>query len=484
MQYNGIIKRQTYIVVLAILGLVILLAGFSYALYTQSNSSKQNQVIVAGNLSVDFAESGSTITADMIPLSDSDALKKDDNLYTFTIKNNGTLNAKYSITLQNNLDGIDDPDNMLEHQYIRISVDGGEPFTLANKENVSDSDNENDLEKLVATNYTIGVTEDKEHTIRVWIDENAPMSIIGKNISLSIEITGEVSASWEDLCTEESTTLNCQILAANGGKSAIIDKGTPNFDNIATTNEGVFAIGDNNGTGYYYRGAVTNNYVLFNNDYYRIVRVNGDGSIKLIYQGPTASSNGIIATSSYSDVQGTNAFIYGNSYIKTKLNDYYQGVNDFANITNRLVDAEDKIADSLFINDRAIQLNEQKTTYYKGNKRFESLNPTLLKSSEESSNITSKIGILSMDEIILAGGGAANTEFYLHTGQAIYTMTPDTFYEPISNIFVLSSSGEITSISAAETAGVRPVISLKSNVTYTCDSGSSCGTAENPYIIN
>lgn len=64
------------------------------------------------------------------------------------------------------------------------------------------------------------------------------------------------------------------------------------------------------GDSYYYRGNVTNNYVLFAGKYWRIVRYNGDGTVRVIYDGTSAHSN----DESSSDRQiGTTAF---NNYWK------------------------------------------------------------------------------------------------------------------------------------------------------------------------
>ena len=73
-----------------------------------------------------------------------------------------------------------------------------------------------------------------------------------------------------------------------------VNSGTPNFGNAATTDEGIFGEEDGmyGGTSYYWRGAVTNNYVKFGGFCWRIVRINGDGSIRLIYDGATCHANG------------------------------------------------------------------------------------------------------------------------------------------------------------------------------------------------
>lgn len=79
------------------------------------------------------------------------------------------------------------------------------------------------------------------------------------------------------------------ILINNGGGNTTYDsainyikgKSTPTFSKVATTNEGMFAANDNQGTSYYFRGAVNNNWIKYGKDssnkdiYWRIIRING-----------------------------------------------------------------------------------------------------------------------------------------------------------------------------------------------------------------
>ena len=69
------------------------------------------------------------------------------------------------------------------------------------------------------------------------------------------------------------------ILANNEVKTPITTPGAA----ISTASEALLAsTEDDYGTSYYFRGAVKNNYVQFANKCWRIVRVGGDGSVKLI----------------------------------------------------------------------------------------------------------------------------------------------------------------------------------------------------------
>jgi hypothetical protein len=79
--------------------------------------------------------------------------------------------------------------------------------------------------------------------------------------------------------------LNNVILAHAGGTTAIAAKGTPTFSTVATTDEGMYAMADDYGTSYYYRGAVTNNNVLFGGYCWKVIRINGNGTTRMIYNG-------------------------------------------------------------------------------------------------------------------------------------------------------------------------------------------------------
>ena len=71
-----------------------------------------------------------------------------------------------------------------------------------------------------------------------------------------------------------------------------INEETPDFNGVATTDEGLYKTQDDRGYSYYFRGAVTNNWVKFAGYYWRIVRINGDGSIRVIYNGISTETTG------------------------------------------------------------------------------------------------------------------------------------------------------------------------------------------------
>ena len=79
-----------------------------------------------------------------------------------------------------------------------------------------------------------------------------------------------------------------KILAQEGGKATIIAKEEPNFWNIATAEDtGLYAMQDEYGMSFYYRGNknLLNNNIIFGGFQWKIICINGDGSVRLIYNG-------------------------------------------------------------------------------------------------------------------------------------------------------------------------------------------------------
>ena len=296
----------------------------------------------------------------------------------------------------------------------------------------------------------------------------------------------------------------------------------PYFANVATTDEGIYKAEDDWGDSYYFRGAVTNNYVKFAGYYWRIVRINGDGSIRIIYDGTSAHANGEssddrqIQVSSYNSSYNDNAYVgymYGstgaNSYAATHANNNnstIKGVLDSwytINIANK--GFGDKISkEAGFCNDRGLVgilgYGTNETSYASVNRFLDVtwtwpnvLNPTLKcnqinndlytvsESSKGNKALTYPIGLITVDEMVFGGGNgrSTNTNYYLYTGQDYWTMTPRNF----SNwaiVFYVEKNGIIGSnISVYSPYGVRPVINLARDVVIK----SGNGTIDTPYEI-
>ena len=316
----------------------------------------------------------------------------------------------------------------------------------------------------------------------------------------------------------EIILLSDKILEDNGGIDVIEMKGTPNFNSSATANEGMYANTEGSGTTYYFRGAA-NNWVYFAGFYWRIIRINANGSVRLIYQGTDVLGNGQIGTSSFNSSTNHNAYVgymYGDtgtgflgigapdysethanetaSAIKSVLDNWYQSVatNLSSNIDTEAGFCGDRSPSS---GDGAAQ---QATTYTSQarlesgkNPSFDCANTNDLYTASGSSNgngvLQYPVGLISADEVSFAGGvyGTNNTSFYLYTGLNYWTMTP---YEmevsgsvfsrsyAAKNMYVGSS---LNNNVVSNSYGVRPVINIKGDIQIS----SGTGTSSDPYVV-
>ena len=290
--------------------------------------------------------------------------------------------------------------------------------------------------------------------------------------------------------------------------NSTVHTGTPDFSQLATTDEGVYTAMDNLGTSYYFRGAVTNNYVSFAGYYWRIIRINGDGSIRIIYDGTSAHANG----ESSSDRQtGTSAFnilwnySYGVGYtyttaqrpssqnegttsnIKYVLDSWYQ-----TNIAGKGLDSKVVSAPG-FCNDREVasgyswRARPSRGFYYAAYERLYTNKTPILYCSNNLDLYTTKIGLITADEVAMAGGvyGSSNISYYLYTGQTYWTMTPEVVSAGggtvSANVSLIWSSGRfgMGDETVYNTYGVRPVLNLSVDITLT---GS--GIMTDPYVVN
>ena len=81
------------------------------------------------------------------------------------------------------------------------------------------------------------------------------------------------------------------------------------------TGVGMYFAEDNDGKTYYYRGSVSGNYVKFAGFYWRVIRVNGDGTVRLIYNGKNPHANGESSSDRQIGAQVFNSYVNDNTYV-------------------------------------------------------------------------------------------------------------------------------------------------------------------------
>ena len=258
------------------------------------------------------------------------------------------------------------------------------------------------------------------------------------------------------------------------------------------------------GRTYYFAGNPTDNWVRWAGFYWRIIRINEDGTIRMIYQGTganTTGSNTQTQRSAFNSSYNNNMYVgymyqssqphglTSSSTIKGELDEWYQ--NNLARY------ADDLDGNAGFCGDRTPYSGTgtgTSTTYYGAYNRlntnkaptFECASDSDLytTSGSEDGNgaLTYPIGLITADEVAYAGGvyGTNNTSYYLYTGQNYWTMSPRHFNSGIAYVFYVFSTGRLYSDWLYNSSGVRPVVNLKADVQIS----SGSGTSSNPYVIS
>ena len=377
--------------------------------------------------------------------------------------------------------------------------------------------------------------------INAYIDGEYSSTIPGKNdgyvvdkVSCDNGSVGEWNNNdWGLLTTNLTKRTKCNVyfkklvskvpdiisqLDTSGKCPTVNDDGSVKVTRVETTNGYLCKAKDAYGDSYYYRGNVTNNYVKFADKYWRIVRINGDGTVRVIYDGTSAHSNGEssrdrqIGTSAFNSSYNDNAYVgymYGqtgastyaaahantnDSTIKAYIDNWYK--TNIVGTTN-----EQYLADNVFCNDRSFAQNNSGTgtgtilTYYRWyNGPWESngyntkmmltcfqKNDAFTVSDITKGNgaLTYPVGLLSTDEVVLAGGwNVSNSGYYLYSGQAWWAFSPYDSRDGADVRSVYSGGYAHDYDSVSSDFGVRPVLNLKPEAIKYGD-----GTASNPYRL-
>ena len=521
--YTQVIKKQTQIIALSVFVMVIGILGVSYALFMKVDQSEE-QTVQSGSLIMQLsAYDGSTVITDNnTPIDDNEGLLSKG--YSFSVTNNGTLPITYYIALYDNPD--DTSTNKVNYDYIKVSLDNGTPFTLG-------SITSKDSAGRYILKQDISLAPDKydTHNIKIWLDEDTPESEIGKTISLKIYAYGEVCEDGE--CNGGKTDYVKKIISqldTSGKCPTVNEDGSVNVTAVEATNGYLCKAKDAYGDSYYYRGNVTNNYVKFADKYWRIVRINGDGTVRVIYDGTSAHANGEsssdrqIGTSAFNDNYFNDnhfdnayaGYMYGtsssttyaaahantnDSTIKTYIDNWYK--------TNILGTANEQyLVDNVFCNDRSISSNKPSSSYnnlgygtnatayrwYYGpwssggyNSSMRLMCPqkndafTVSDTTNGNGALTYPVGLLSTDEIVLAGGFyGENSGYYLYSGQYWWASSPHHFDENGVYVCFVGLGGDASGNNhIGNSYGARPVFNLKAEVL-----AQGSGTASDPYHIS
>ena len=273
---------------------------------------------------------------------------------------------------------------------------------------------------------------------------------------------------------------------------------------------------------YYYAGNTTNNWLKFAGYYWRIIRTNADGSIRMLYSGTshdTTSGYLSTTTSAFNSTYNSPKYVgymYGNydsslSNARTNTNNStIKNAIDYWYSTNMTSYTKYLSTTAVYCNDRDLRSGDTYTTstsstfyYAPYAKVYSSYAPTYdcteaidaFSVDNTSAKLTYPIALMTADEIMYAGGKGNNAFtssyawYYLNSANGSITgstywwlMSPYRWISGYAHVFIVAASDNPGWFGSSYTGydyGVRPVVSLKSCV----KTSGGDGSASNPYTI-
>ena len=548
-------EKKKKLIILGVIVLILAISGLTYAILTWT-SSKINIGLTSGCFTIDYTK-GQDITNQSIKLINEEDLISDGK---FTIKEGIALTyanigikstcaiegygiLKLNVTSLSDAFTTGNSKGSLKYAVLKntsststITVAGllNQSFDLVSRGSITK------LGTIDILTEQLSNTEIYKYLIVVYTDSN----LVGNDV-IGSSFTGNISAEayqgklGADYTLERLHSLNSSIVldtthtpdfstvSGNNGVKMNLQDGSTIASNQGDGTKGIYSAEDDFGTSYYFRGTVENNYVKFANFYWRIIRINGDGSIRMIYAGTDVSANGdtdkdmTIGNSFYNTNYNDNTYVgykigstgsstyanthsnSGNSTIKTYIDNWYE---------NNLKEYKYYLKDTIYCNDRkVVNINNidgmtltgdgtgtNESAYAGFDRTYVSHSPTLkCENKNDRFTVNNTIGNMELvyplalatsDELVYAGATEldsatmtyiTNTEFYLYTGNLYWTMTPFAYGGGFANVDILNFDGNvINSTVDGGPPGVRTVVSLRSDAI----SGGS-GTMNDPFVV-
>ena len=358
-------KNKSFLFIILILILLIAIIGISYAAFSYTGTGQKLNTITTGAISMEYVESTNVISMNnALPTTDTTGKKLSNSgeYFDFIVKSSiaGNTDINYEIAAKEENGNTFSGQNV-KFYLTKVNSDGSEEEAMPPK-TYSEDPTSNvytgrpaDMMSLFVGNLNQQGDTEIKYRLRMWVDEsyNPQNDNGGLVYKVKVNVYGQTSdtvAEVEDTyCKDNSfnTLSDCMLVmnnheaSAEAAGTAIVAKGTPNFAKIAPNSDeedGLYAAEDDEGTSYYYRGAVRNNYVSFAGFTWRIIRRNGDGSVRLIYSGKSTSDTGASVAIGNSQYNGK---YWDPAYVGYKYNEKFSlhenngttGYNWFTNTT-------------------------------------------------------------------------------------------------------------------------------------------------------
>lgn len=497
---NKIKENKHLRVVLIIISAIILGAGVSFAFYAaiiNGNETSTTLTLEAGTLSINYDGGDEIVAKGFLPGSTPFASKS----FTLTGNNDSKLYMPYTISLVVDLNTFNTGSLKCKISGINNSNNGEIAFTSSKIISGNIMELGKGFFEPSATNAL--------HTYRV--DFYFPDDGTDQSDEMKSQFQAHIKIEGAKISQDVPST-GGNLIAGTMASEIVGGNSLDNVDTVtsvtvpgkgeASTNEGLRSAPDDFGTSYYFRGTVDNNYVMLGGICWRIVRIMGDGNIKLTthdIMGDCSSNSGTGAfygseTYYYDGSSITPLFNETNAY--AKLAEFYEALSE---------EAKSKIVDSIWCSDYTkdgdLFIGDQHLV--NGTPSFicsdgPSDNPNLYRYSSESGTLANgnqllpySIGLLTVDELMYAGATSSYTPTKLFLQQNAFgaiwaTMSPGVDYGSLQIEFVWDNSDEnsgggidaIAYTAADERFYIRPAIVIDGKVSF-----SGSGTATDPYVV-
>ena len=418
-------KRRNRITILGILGVLALLIGTSLATFSTNLLGTKEQSINIGCLKVEMGDTGNLSLDNEVPITDEDGLDK--TPYTYTLTNTCTVDAFYTATLN-----VINTSTIANLSKVKVALGGDsylKPTLISNLEETElvDSSETNIAKTYILDEGYLVPNEVKTFNLRNWIDYD--VEEISGSVSSKVIVKSEAkkgSVIIYDTNTSGYTVLKGKSIINN----AAYNLTAPSGNQVS----GIIKVEDK----YYFRGNPTDNYVTFAGKTWRVVSTNSDGSINIVLDTSTTNST------------------YSN--ITSSLNSFYSSISSEEQyIKTNSTFCEEKTSNSVYVAKTRLEGNKPSTTC-------------------DSNNTMTKIGLLSVDDLMYAGAvyNQTNNSFYLKGNASYWTnswSTSSTVYNYTTSTFAATSTG----VSLA----LKPVITLNSNVLL-----EGKGTSSEPFYVS
>ncbi len=505
------LKKKVIFLGLAI-PVAMVVISISYAFFQVSVESEEERLIIrSGDLALTFKDNDETIENTERTWNFGDSIEKE-----LVIENTGTRDIYAKISWDNLINTY-----LAESLTYTLEEKGDESGAVwKSVETVSPNvpRSETASTQLLADHLLVPSGHTYTYIVRIKFEDLE-----------DIDQTQDINAKFITKFTLEQGKPDIPLLKLIKNAKSVV----PNFATPATIDEtadGLFSMEDDYGMSYYFRGACENNYVKFGKNaegqdmWWRIIRVNGDNSIRMQYDGvgdldANTYTRGFALTKqawngTYNDAKYVGWMFGGangsastsreqaqrnetDSPMKAKVDEWYK---------KNIVDTGygNYVADSIFCNDRSFESRNNgpgygnRTTYYGARGRtgvndgpiepqfmcpLENDKFTVEETSGGNGALTYPVGLITADEILAGGSGKYSTNnngYFLNKDDRYWSFSPGLMYTSYAAMFVVDSRGGVNWGSIALSSAIAPVINLKAEY---LDKLQGNGTIDNPYFL-